>query len=142
MILLYMIPFYTILWSRKSIFISTFIFNIKYFKCIRTFKCNTHNYYTTLNNLMIYTPITTCHFLPFLKNIFIDHAITVVPFPPFHSTPSCTPPPAHIPLYSPWVIHISSLASTFPMLFLPSPHAIFCLKLFAYVTVLIHTVTL
>ena len=43
-------------------------------------------------------------------------------FPP-HSTPSCPPPPSHIPPYSscPWVIHISSLASTFPTLFLPSP---------------------
>ena len=55
-------------------------------------------------------------------NIFIDYAITVVPFPP-HSTPSCPPPPSHIPPYSscPWVILISSLASTFPTLFLPSP---------------------
>ena len=42
-------------------------------------------------------------------------------FPPF--TPSCPPPPSHIPPYSscPWVIHISSLASTFSILFLPSP---------------------
>ena len=56
-------------------------------------------------------------------DIFIDYAITVVPFPPLHSTPSCTPPPSHIPPYSscPWVILISSLASTFPTLFLPSP---------------------
>ena len=30
-------------------------------------------------------------------NIFIDYAITVVPFPPLHSTPSCPPPPSHIP---------------------------------------------
>ena len=30
-------------------------------------------------------------------NIFIDYAITVVPFPPLHSTPSCTLPPSHIP---------------------------------------------
>ena len=29
-------------------------------------------------------------------NIFIDYVITVVPFPP-HSTPSCLPPPSHIP---------------------------------------------
>ena len=32
----------------------------------------------------------------FLFNIFIDYAITVVPSPP-HSTPSCPPPPSHIP---------------------------------------------
>ena len=56
-------------------------------------------------------------------NIFIDYAITVVPFPSLHSTPSCTHPPSRIPPYSscPWVIHINSLASTFPVLFLPSP---------------------
>ena len=29
----------------------------------------------------------------FFFNIFIDYAITVVPFPPLHSTPSCPPPP-------------------------------------------------
>ena len=54
--------------------------------------------------------------------IFIDYAIIVVPCPPLHSTPSCLPP-SHIPLESscPWVIHISSLASTSPILFLPSP---------------------
>ena len=30
-------------------------------------------------------------------DIFIDYAITVVPFPPLHSTPSCPPAPFHIP---------------------------------------------
>ena len=30
-------------------------------------------------------------------DIFIDYAITVVPFPPLHSTPSCPPPPSLIP---------------------------------------------
>ena len=29
--------------------------------------------------------------------IFMDYAIRVVPFPPLHSTPSCPPPPSHIP---------------------------------------------
>ena len=59
----------------------------------------------------------------FFFDIFIDYAITVVPFPPLHSTPSCPSPPSHIRPYSscPWVILISSLASTFPTLFLPSP---------------------
>ena len=59
----------------------------------------------------------------FIFNIFIDYAITVVPFSPLHSTPSCTPPPSHIPPYSscPWVILKSSLAATFPTLFLPFP---------------------
>ena len=57
----------------------------------------------------------------FFLNIFIDYAIAVVPFPPLHSTPSCPPPPSHIPPCSscPWVILISSLASTFPTLFSP-----------------------
>ena len=32
----------------------------------------------------------------FFFNIFIDYAITVVPFPPPHSTPSCPTPPSHI----------------------------------------------
>ena len=36
------------------------------------------------------------YFILFL-NIFIDYAITVVPFPCLHSTPFCPPPPAHIP---------------------------------------------
>ena len=42
---------------------------------------------------------------------------------PPYSTPTCPPPPSHIPPYTlcPWVILISSLASTFPTLFLPSP---------------------
>ena len=64
-----------------------------------------------------------CFFLFCFFDIFIDYAITVVPFPPLHSTPSGPPPPSHIPPHRscPWVILISSLASTFPTLFLPSP---------------------
>ena len=67
--------------------------------------------------------ILTISFI-YIYIFFIDYAITVVPFPPLHSTPSFTPIPSHIPPYSscPWVIHISSLASTFPILFLPSPY--------------------
>ena len=65
-----------------------------------------------------------CRFLFFL-NIFIDYAITVVPFPalltPLH--PAYSLPPTFTPYSScPWVILISSLASTFPTLFLPSPY--------------------
>ena len=59
----------------------------------------------------------------FFKNIFIDYAITVVPFPrptPLH--PAHPLPPKFPPYNScPWVILIISLASTFPTLFLPSP---------------------
>ena len=60
----------------------------------------------------------------FLKNIFIDYAITVVPFPPpFTPLHPAHPLPPTFPSYisCPWFILISSLASTFPTLFLPSP---------------------
>ena len=67
--------------------------------------------------------------LSFFKIYFIDYAITVVPFLPLYSPPPCTPPPTCIPHFSscPWVIYISSLASTFPILFLTSPLSIFYL---------------
>ena len=56
-------------------------------------------------------------------NIFIDYAITVVPFPPTPLHPAHPLPPTFPPLSShPWVMYISSLASTFPTLFLPSPY--------------------
>ena len=57
----------------------------------------------------------------FKKDILLIMLLQLVHFPPF--TPSCTPPPSHIPPYSssPWAIQISSLASTFPILFLTSP---------------------
>ena len=59
------------------------------------------------------------------KVYFIDYAITVVPFfPPLYPPPPGTPIPSSIPppLSScPWVIHKSSLASPFPILFLTSP---------------------
>ncbi|KAF6075065.1 hypothetical protein HJG60_009463 [Phyllostomus discolor] len=53
----------------------------------------------------------------------IDYGITVAPFSPLHSPLPRTPPPTHIPPCSsrPWVVYISSLPSTFPTLFLPSP---------------------
>ena len=62
-------------------------------------------------------------FLKFFINIFIDYAIPVVhflPFTPLH--PAHRLPPTFPPYSScPWVILTSSLASTFPILFLPSP---------------------
>ena len=63
------------------------------------------------------------NFILFYFNIFIDYAITVVPFPPFTPLHPAHPLPATFPPYSscPWVILISSLASTSPTLFLPSP---------------------
>ena len=57
-------------------------------------------------------------------DIFIDYAITVVPFPaPLTPLHPAHPLPPTFPPYSscPWVILISSLTSTFPTLFLPSP---------------------
>ena len=44
-------------------------------------------------------------------------------FPPFPQLHPAHPLPPTFPTYSscPWVIHISSLASPFPILFLPSP---------------------
>ena len=49
---------------------------------------------------------------------FIDYAITVVPFfLPLYPPPPCIP---HLSS-CPWVVHISSLASPFPILFLTSP---------------------
>ena len=83
-------------------------------------KCYYHS--STLSLMHLLNPFHfSLLFVSFFLNIFIDYAITVVPFPP-HSTPSCPLPPSHIPPYSsfPWVILISSLASTFPTLFLPS----------------------
>ena len=55
--------------------------------------------------------------------MFIDYAITVVPFPPFTPVhPAHLLPPTFLPYSScPWFIHTCSLASTFPILFLPSP---------------------
>ena len=55
---------------------------------------------------------------------FVDYAITVVPFSPplfpstLHTPPICLPSALSS---HPWVVHISSLASPFPILFLPSP---------------------
>ena len=61
----------------------------------------------------------------FFKVHFIDHAITVVPFfSPLYPAPPCTLPfpPVFPPLGScPWVVHTSSLASPFPILFFTSP---------------------
>ena len=56
-------------------------------------------------------------------NIFIDYAITVVLFPPLTPLHPAHPIPPTFPPYSscPWIILISSLASTFPTLLLLSP---------------------
>ena len=64
------------------------------------------------------------HLTEFFLLYFIDYAIRVVLlFSPLYSPLPCKPPPIIIPHLSscPWVIHISSLASLFPILFLTFP---------------------
>ena len=63
----------------------------------------------------------------FFKIYFIDYAITVVPFfSPLYSPLPLPPRPTFPHLSSgPWVIHILSLASPFPIRFLISP-CLFC----------------
>ena len=53
--------------------------------------------------------------------------------PPLYSPLPCTPPPTRVPPFSscPWVVHISSLASPFPTLFLPSPPVYFLPTIYA-----------
>ena len=81
------------------------------FSCCRTFKIY------SFSNFQI------CNIALFLKIYFIDYVITVIPFPPFISLHSSHPLPPAFHLFSscPCVVHISSLASTFPILFLTSP---------------------
>ena len=58
----------------------------------------------------------------FLKNIFYwscYYSCPIFPLHPAHPLPPTFPPPFSS---CPWVIHISSLASTFPILFLTSPY--------------------
>ena len=79
------------------------------------FNCNSR--FATLISLEIYLYIPNI----FFKIYFVDQAITVVPFfSPFYFL---TPFLPSFPYLSscPWVIHISSLASPFPILFLTSP---------------------
>ena len=74
------------------------------------------------------------------KNIFIDYAITVVPFPPLYSTPSCTPPPSHIPppivhvhgshLKVLWLLHFPYYSYPLPVYFLPTIYATYSLYVF------------
>ena len=63
----------------------------------------------------------------FKKMCFIDYAITVVPnFLLISLCPTPSLPPSSLPLSScPWVVHKSSLAPSFPILFLTSP-CLFC----------------
>ena len=68
-----------------------------------------------------------CHFLyssiSFFKYILLIMLLQLSHFPLFTPLHPAPPLPPTLPPYSscPWVIHISSLASAFPILFLPSP---------------------
>ena len=47
--------------------------------------------------ILTFDVICSFYFLFYFFDIFIHYAITVVPFPPLHTTPSCPPYPSHIP---------------------------------------------
>ena len=65
----------------------------------------------------------------FIKKSFINYAITIIPFfpPLFLSALHSFSHQQSLSLFSscPWVIHISSLASLFPILFFTSPYFVF-----------------
>ena len=81
-------------------------------------------------------------FFPFLKKIYLlIMLLQLSHFPPFTPLHPAHPLPPTFPLYSscPWVIHISSLASTFPILiltshtcFVPTSYATYSLYLFTH----------
>ena len=75
------------------------------------------------NSFFLLHSIPLCKCTILFKICFMDYAITVAPFPPLSSPTPCAPPPTCIPPFSSclWIIHISSLASPFPILFLTSP---------------------
>ena len=63
------------------------------------------------------------NFYLFFKYILLIMLLQLSCFPPFIPLHPVHPIPPTFPTFSscPWVIHISSLASTFPILFLTSP---------------------
>ena len=71
----------------------------------------------TFFQLIFFGLSTTLYIFKYILLVMLLQ-LSFLPFIPFHPAPLL--PPAFLPL-CPWVIHISSLASTFPMLFLPSP---------------------
>ena len=75
--------------------------------------CNPH-VFGEISSLFIYYSFI-------LFKIYLS--IMLLSCPPLHSLHPAHPLPPTFPSYSscPWIIHISSLASTLPILFLPSP---------------------
>ena len=91
---------------------------------------STVNFYTT-SKFCCTGAFCFCLFLIY----FIDYAIIVIPcFSPFYSPPSWTPFLPSFPHLSscPWVMHISSLASPFPILFLTCPYFLKFIYLFIF----------
>ena len=76
--------------------------------------------WSTINKFLI---LMKFNFSTSFFNIFYWLCYYSCPISPLHSPPPCIPPPTHIPPFSsdPWIIHVSSLASVFPTLFLTSP---------------------
>ena len=72
-------------------------------------------------NSLILCLFTKFYFI--FKYILLFMLLVAPFFSPLYRLQPCTPPPTSIPHLSscPWLVHISSLASTFPTLFLPSP---------------------
>ena len=87
--------------------------------------------YFSITIYLPYTPLSPKHIF-FKKIYFIDYVITVVLiYPPLPSSTQYSPfSLAILPLSSClWVMHISSLATPFPILFLTLPY-LFCNYLF------------
>ena len=63
---------------------------------------------------------------------FIDYAITVFPIFPLYPPSTLHPPTLQHPTLSscPWIVHISSLSSLFPILFLISPYLFYVCLLY------------
>ena len=74
--------------EKKSLLSILVLFNMHMFICIHG---------PVLTMLMLFFFFCLHFILFYFLNIFIDYAITVVPFPAPHSTPSCPLPPSHIP---------------------------------------------
>ena len=80
---------------------------------------------TPLHSQSCFKPGTLWDYPPFLKKYIylLIMLLQLSHFPPFTPLHPAHPFPPTFPPYNscPWVIHISSLASTFPILFLTSP---------------------
>ena len=140
-----MLPFSQISWAdRQWIICMGWCFLVTIINMTTSFHPKRSYFHN--NSWLLMTYVFSCHFLLMGQSrksyviwfevsffnfnfliYFIDYVIIVAPFPPLYSLPHCTPlPPALFPLSScPWVVHVSSLGSPFPVLYLTSP-CLFC----------------